>query len=98
MSNPLLHYSHLTIGHFLTKLNRYTDLEAQEMFEQSIQPNLLKALAGAVRAFLGQYIRLQGFRDGGHGLILALLMAFYYFITRAKLWTLWYMYRYSGEA
>ena len=49
------------------------------------------AVLGALRAFLGQYVRLQGFRDGGHGLILAVLMALYFFTTRAKLWSLWYI-------
>lgn len=96
LSCPLYHYSHLTIASFVEKLNRYTDIEANEMFQRGHRANLLLALAGAVRAFGGQYIRLQGFRDGGHGLILALLMALYYFLVRAKLWSLWYLYEHPA--
>ena len=91
LTHPLLHYSHTSIGRFIDKLNRYTDIESQEMFKQGVRASLIIALFGAARAFLGQYVRLQGFRDGGHGLILALLMAFYHFTTRAKLWSLWHM-------
>ena len=97
LSSPLLHYSHTTIGRFVEKLNKYTDIEAQEMFDRGVRVGLAGALLGAARAFLGQYVRLQGFRDGGHGLILALLMAFYYFATRAKLWSMWYMHEHPPE-
>lgn len=90
LSHPLLHYSHTSIDRFIDKLNRYTDIEANEMFSRGVRIRLASAAFGAVRAFLGQYIRLQGFRDGGHGLILAVLMAMYFFTTRAKLWSLWY--------
>ncbi|MCL5995553.1 MAG: glycosyltransferase family 2 protein [Chloroflexi bacterium] len=98
LCHPLYHFSHTSIGSFLEKLNRYTDLEAEEMFQKGRRASLPLALAGAARAFGGQYIRLQGFRDGGHGLILALLMAIYYFVLRAKLWSLWYMHEHADRA
>ncbi len=91
LSNPLLHYSHSSIQGFIAKINQYSEIEAEELFKQGKRGSLFGALLGAVRAFLGQYVRLQGFRDGGHGLILAFLMAFYYFVTRAKVWSMWYM-------
>lgn len=91
LDGAILHYSHTTIQRFVEKMNRYTDLEAGQMFQRGARVALSAAIYGAVRAFLGQYIRLQGFRDGGHGLILAALMAMYYFMTRAKLWSLWYV-------
>lgn len=92
LSAPLLHYSHTSISRFIDKLNIYTELEAEEMFRQGRRVRLASALLGASHTLLGQYVRLQGFRDGGHGLILAVLMAAYYFATnRAKLWTRWYI-------
>lgn len=98
LSKPLYHYSHLTIASSVNKINLYTDIEANEMFRRGQRANLVLALAGAVRAFGGQYVRLQGFRDGGHGLILALLMAFYYFLVRAKLWSLWYLHEHPASS
>lgn len=91
LSHPILHYSHTTVGKFVDKLNKYTELEAEEMFGRGERVGLAAAVLGAIRAFGGQYVRLQGFRDGGHGLILAVLMAVYYFVARAKLWSRWYM-------
>jgi glycosyltransferase involved in cell wall biosynthesis len=94
---PILHYSHTSVGRFVDKLNRYTELEAEEMFACGVRVGLGSALLGAARAFLGQYVRLQGVRDGGHGLILAVLMGGYYFVTRAKLWSRWYMQDQEGN-
>lgn len=88
LRHPLLHFSHLTIERFIAKLNAYTEIEARTMKAAGQSVGLGRALFGALRAFLGQYVRLQGFRDGGHGLILAVLMAGYHFTTRAKLWAL----------
>ena len=91
VSSPLLHYSHTTIQKFIAKLNHYTEIEAEAMLRNGKRVNLCDVFFSSGRAFLGQYVRLQGFRDGGHGLILALLMAFYYFLTRAKAWSMWYI-------
>jgi glycosyltransferase involved in cell wall biosynthesis len=91
LSGSIWHYSHTSVRRFIEKLNTYTELEAEQMFQQGQRASLPAAVLGALRAFLGQYVRLQGFRDGGHGLILAVLMALYFFTTRAKLWSLWYI-------
>ena len=88
LSYPLLHFSHLTIERFIAKLNAYTEIEARTLKAAGQSVGLGRALLGALRAFLGQYVRLRGYRDGGHGLILAVLMAGYHFTTRAKLWVL----------
>ena len=88
LGHPLLHFSHLTIERFIAKLNAYTEIEARTLKAAGQSVGLGRALLGALRAFLGQYVRLRGYRDGGHGLILAVLMAGYYFTTRAKLWVL----------
>lgn len=92
LTGPLYHYSHTSIERFLFKLNKYTDLEAVQAFNEGRRINLSLAAVRAARAFLGQYVRLQGFRDGGHGFILAVMMSFYEFIKQAKLWVLWYQH------
>jgi glycosyltransferase involved in cell wall biosynthesis len=97
LAQPMLHQAHTSVARFIEKLNRYTDLEAQDMFQAGQRVGLASACLGTARAFLGQYVRLQGFRDGGHGLILGLLMAFYYFSARAKLWTLWYLFEHPAK-
>lgn len=92
LSGALFHYSHTSIERFLYKLNKYTDLEAEQAFDEGKRVSLPAAVLRAARAFIGQYLRLQGFRDGGHGFILAAMMAFYEFIKHAKLWVMWYQH------
>lgn len=88
LRHPILHFSHLTLERFIAKLNGYTEIEARTMKDAGQSVGLGRSALGALRAFLGQYVRLQGYRDGGHGFILAVYMAAYHFTTRAKLWVL----------
>ncbi|MBU1110461.1 glycosyltransferase family 2 protein [Patescibacteria group bacterium] len=89
LTNPLLHFSHLTINHTLKTFMQYTDLEARILYKKMKQrtPLLLVVLMfyHMARQFFGRYFIKQGFRDGIHGLIIALLMSFYYFLIYAKL-------------
>ena len=90
LTSPLLHFSHLTLERFIAKLNAYTEIEARGLKASGKTPSLARATFGALRAFLGQYVRLSGYRDGGRGFILAVLMAGYFFVTQAKLWAAWH--------
>lgn len=97
LSNPILHYSHLTIHRFVEKANRYTELEAQGKFEQGIRINLWQAVIASIRVFGWYYISRRGFRDGGHGFVRASLLAIYHFFVRIKLWELWYKHDHGVE-
>ncbi|MBI5929947.1 MAG: glycosyltransferase family 2 protein [Chloroflexi bacterium] len=88
--NPFFHYSQVTISRFIVKMNTYTDIMAREWYEQGKKANLLKTFAGSIIAFFKDYFYRQGFRDGGHGFILSVLWAIYYFVPRVKLWELHY--------
>lgn len=90
LSSPLLHYSHLTIGRFVTKMNNYTDIEAQQWYEQGVRKNWIIIILSSIRIFVLEYIQRQGFRDKGHGFVLAILLSVYHFLARVKLWELWY--------
>ena len=84
--NDLIHYTDPDLDHYFSKFNRYTSLAAQDMeaagrgfsaFDLFVRPPFL---------FVKMYIFRQGFRDGLHGLILAVLSSFYVFTKYAKLW------------
>lgn len=85
---PVLHWSHESIAAFLTKLNGYTDREAAARVAEARSTSPLKILLTTDRDFLRRYVFQSGWRDGGFGLILAMLMAFYVFVARAKAWEL----------
>lgn len=95
LENPLEHYPHKTISEFLEKINDYSTLRAQELYEQDVKTNLFLILAYTKGKFLQDYFFKLGLLDGMPGFIVALLMSFHSFLVRSKLYLLWKQERYS---
>lgn len=78
LSEHLVHYNYQTLGQFFRKQERYTDFEAKQLLARgSVAPRSM--LSMPIREFVRRYWQLQGYRDGGHGLLLSLLMAYFVF-------------------
>lgn len=84
----LLHYTDPDFSHYLSKLNRYTDLSARELFDRGESGSLFKILANPAAKFFSQYFLKVGFLDGRAGFILAGGSAFHVFSKYVKLWEL----------
>lgn len=83
LSEPLLHRSHLTVSHYLRKLDRYTTIEAERLRggrRRLLARGILEASAVVFRRMVLQ----SGWRDGVHGFIGAGLYATYRFSIYAK--------------
>lgn len=89
LKEPLFHYPHPTISKFLEQINFYTSLNASEFLRERRGVGLIQILAYPVGKFLQNYIFRLGFLDGTPGIIMALMMSFHSFLTRAKLYLLW---------
>lgn len=81
----LYHYSYKDLDQYLEKLNRYTTLNAGEMYKMGKRSGLLNILLHAPATFFKMYIFRAGFLDGINGLLLALLSSYQVFIKYAKL-------------
>lgn len=81
----LVHSDWPTLAKPLHNLNRYTRYEADELFKRGIADHWLHLTIRPLAVFLYYYFWLQGFRDGLRGFIFAAYMAFYVFVSRAKL-------------
>lgn len=79
------HYTYETMEQYLAKLNQYTSLAATDMIEKGRQPRIWDLFIHPPFTFFRQYILRAGWRDGSHGLVLALLSSFYVFIKYLKL-------------
>jgi len=90
MTAPMLHFSHLEISFFLNKLNKYTSFEAQERFKVGKSYGWSNTVLITLHQFYNVYIRQKAYKDGAHGFVTTVLMMFYTFIYRAKLWELHY--------
>jgi len=88
LSGNLLHYDSPTFEKYLTRLNRYTDLKAQELANEKVGKsfwNLLKfSILLPTYYFLLLYIRHLGFLDGMRGFVWSLFSAIHYPISYFK--------------
>jgi (heptosyl)LPS beta-1,4-glucosyltransferase len=77
LQNPLTHYNYATVPQFLRKQDFYASYEASVLVKQGIHPRPHSLILQPLREFRRRYLTLQGYKDGGHGLLLSLLMAYY---------------------
>ena len=84
--NAIAHFAYLDSEHFVTKLNRYTTIEANQMFANGRRFSLLRMIAAGFRGFQVRYLRDRGFLDGFRGFFLSVMMGFYRTLTYIKLW------------
>ncbi len=88
LKSPLVHYNYDNIGQFIERQNRYTEMEAAYLFRGGERARVRNLVLQPCREFRRRYITLQGYRDGGHGLLLSLLMAYYEGVKYLKIWRL----------
>jgi glycosyltransferase involved in cell wall biosynthesis len=80
LREPLIHYNYETLAQFRNKQIVYTRYEVQVWQAEGKRARWRGAIGQPVREFFRRYISLQGWRDGGHGLLLSALMAYYAFV------------------
>jgi len=83
------HYPHPNLSSLFQKINFYSTIRAQEMYQQKIKTNLLQIIFFPVGKFIQNYFLRLGFLDGTQGIILALSMSFHVFLNKSKLWHLY---------
>lgn len=82
----IIHYNYDSVDEFVTKLLRYTRAEAQERVAAGKSFTLREALHKSLSEFIGRYFASEGYKDGMHGLVLALLQMFYYVLVYVFYW------------
>ncbi|HWP34185.1 MAG TPA: glycosyltransferase family 2 protein, partial [Thermodesulfobacteriota bacterium] len=85
---PLLHDSYPTVAAFVEKYNRYTTMEAEAAFRGGRRFSWWALFLTPLERAFGRYVLHGGFRDGAHGLVLALLIGLGYVLRALKLWEL----------
>lgn len=86
LREPLIHYNYETLAQFREKQIKYTRYEAQVWYAEGKRARWRGLIGQPMREFLRRYISLRGWRDGGHGLLLSALMAYYAFVRQRMLW------------
>ena len=86
LKNPLLHYTDPNVKHYFTKLNNYTSLAAEDLFNRGEQIRFVDLVIRPLYIYIKMYMLKAGFLDGFHGFVLAVFSGFYVFVKYAKLW------------
>lgn len=89
LKNYLLHYPHQSVAEFLTEINYYTDIRAQELYLKKIKVRWWSIVVFPAGKLINNLILKRGFLDGERGLIVSLIMSFHSFLVRGKLWLIW---------
>jgi glycosyltransferase involved in cell wall biosynthesis len=86
LESDLVHYSDRDLAHYLWKLDRFTSLSAQSLFDEGRKAGVRDLLLRPPFLFVKMYVFKRGFLDGMHGLVLALLSSFHVLLKYVKLW------------
>ena len=84
----LQHEPYRSIGQYVERMNRYTDLAALSLHEQGRSAKLRQLVVSPSVAFFRVYVLKRGFLDGVRGWVVAAGAAFYVLLKYAKLWAL----------
>ncbi|HEY1295981.1 MAG TPA: glycosyltransferase family 2 protein [Chloroflexota bacterium] len=77
LCEPFVHFNYATLVEFVHKQERYCGLEAERWLATYGRPRMRAVVGQPVREFWRRYVRLEGYREGGLGLVLSGLLAYY---------------------
>lgn len=87
LTEPYIHYNYQTISQFLRKMDTiYTQSEVEKLVLSNYQLAWHDAIRFPASDFIKIYFAQSGYKDGLHGLVLAMLQSFYSFVVFCKLW------------
>ncbi|MGD9725911.1 MAG: glycosyltransferase family 2 protein [Nitrospiraceae bacterium] len=86
LEEPLDHYSMPTIGHHVRKMMRYTSLGAQEKLKSVSHIGAWAIATHHIGTVLKTLVVRGGYRDGLHGVIVAMFAGLHTFVKYAKAW------------
>lgn len=84
--NAILHHHYQSISQYLERLNRYTDAQAKELIEAKTKISSSDLIQRPAAEFFSRFFAGEGYKDGLHGLALALLQAFSELVKYLKVW------------
>lgn len=87
LREPLLHFSHERVSDWIGKMAHYTSIEARELAAHG-RIGLARAFLECPAYFVYKFFIQSGWRDGGHGLVLAGLLSCYRLLRNLQWWDL----------
>ncbi len=88
LNSFLNHYPHQTLKEFISDVNNYSSIRAEELFQRGSKTNIFEIIFFPFGKFIYNYFLNFGFLDGPAGFTYAFMMSFHSFLVRAKLYQL----------
>ncbi|MBI3802817.1 MAG: glycosyltransferase family 2 protein [Nitrospirae bacterium] len=85
LKTPLEHYTYRSLEAYFERMERYSTLAAEELFERGKKANALDLTLRPWTTFIRMYLLRLGFLDGWDGFLLARLYSRYTYFKYAKL-------------
>ncbi len=86
LATPYTHYNYESVNEYLQAITRASSSEALSLEQMHHQFVWYDAIRFPLSDFLKIYFAQEGYKDGLHGLVLALFQAFYSFAVFVKFW------------
>lgn len=84
----IAHFGYDNLSQFLNRQNKYSNIEAEQRFNEGERFSWSNFIWKPIREFLTRFIKHLGFLDGFYGLSLTFFMCVYQMILEVKLWEL----------
>lgn len=84
LKGNLIHFTYAGISDYLTRMDRYSTLAAQEVVKAGKRPGIAAVTVRPLFTFVKMYLFKKGFLDGYHGFLLSVLYGVYTFAKYAK--------------
>ncbi|MCX8069566.1 MAG: glycosyltransferase family 2 protein [Thermodesulfovibrionales bacterium] len=88
LDTPIIHKSVRDIEHIINKVNLYSSLGANDLFNKGKKVSLMTVFLKTIAAFLKLYVIKRGFLDGYEGFVISYSHSVYTCYKYLKLWEL----------
>lgn len=85
-ARTIVHHNYTSVLQYLEKNVRYARVEAQEILGSGSEYTIVDAMRKATSEFISRFFADKGYKDGMHGLVLALLQTFHSFLVFLDVW------------
>lgn len=82
----IIHHNYQNINQYLDRLARYTQIQAEGLIETGYHFIWTDLIRKPLNEFLSRYFVGEGYKDGVHGLVLALMQSFSELIVYVRVW------------
>lgn len=84
LEHPIIHLVDDNVTDLLNRFNRYTNWRAKDMIASGKKVSFLKMVVGSKIRFIKAFIAKKGYKEGGLGFLIAMLVALYPIVSYIK--------------